>query len=99
MNPSEGLVAHWPLEKDARNVGQASLPAITQGVTFGEVDGRVAGQFNGSASRIEVPGEALPKLGNGDFSIALWVHATGEDIVGDLVNRFDHDTRLSLIHI
>ena len=93
MNPSEGLVAHWPLEKDARNVGQASLPAITQGVTFGEVDGRVAGQFNGSASRIEVPGEALPKLGNGDFSIALWVHATGEDIVGDLVNRFDHDTR------
>ncbi len=93
MNSSEGLIAHWPLEKDARDVSEASLSATTQGVTFGKVDGRAAGQFNGSESRIEVPGEALPRLGDGEFSIALWIHCSGDDIVGDLVNKFDHDTR------
>jgi hypothetical protein len=93
MGMDEGLIAHWPLTGDAKEASGADLCSVASGVTFGEVDGRTAGQFNGKTSGIEVSDHAKLQSGSGDFSVALWLHSTSDDIVGDLVNKFDHDTR------
>ncbi len=92
MTQQDGLIAHWPLQGDAKEATGAGFTVVTKSVTFGEVDGHAAGTFNGVDSAIEVSDDAKLRLGSGDFSVAAWVNGSG-DIVGDLVNKFDHSAR------
>jgi hypothetical protein len=93
MSAAAETLAHWPLEVDAGEARGGGLGATIQEIQFDIVDGRRAAKFNGSGSKMVVPSEALPKLGAGEFAIALWVYCAAGDIVGDLVNKFDHDAR------
>lgn len=92
MTHQDGLIAHWPLQGDAKEAAGAGLTAIAKSVTFGQVDGHAAGAFNGADSAIEVSHHDKLQFASGDFSVAAWVNGGG-DVVGDLVNKFDHDTR------
>ena len=96
MDLSQELIAHWPLETDAREVSGTDLHADARGVAFAEVNGHSAVSFDGIDSGIKVPADGFPKLGDADFTVALWLHSSGDDVVGDLVNKFDHDARCGL---
>lgn len=103
MSLDEHLLGHWPLESDPLDHAPARLPSAAHGVSFEARDGKPAARFDGINSRIEIADHPGLHLGGSDFSIALWLHtkpgAEGGDIVGDLVSKFDPDTRrgLSLI--
>ena len=92
MTQQEDLIAHWPLQADAKEATGAGLTAVAKSVEFDRVDGHAAGKFNGATSSIEVPHSAKLQLGGRDFSIALWINGSG-DVIGDLVNQFDHKAR------
>lgn len=49
----------------------------------------------GRDCRLEVGDQPGLRLGAGDFSIALWLHTDAKtgDVVGDLISKFDPDTR------
>ncbi len=51
--------------------------------------------FSGVDSGIDVADNPKLHLGTGDFTISTWVHTEGhpEDIVGDIVSKFDPETR------
>src|SRR5262249_44725018 len=85
------LIAHWPLEKDARERSGPMHVAVHGGVTFAPVGGRPAAGFNGRDGYLEVPDSPALALGRSDFSISLWVNPrrplTG--VPGDLFNKWD----------
>jgi hypothetical protein len=88
-----GLIGHWPLISDDSNQTAHSLTTESRAVSYGDCDGRAAARFKGTDSAIEVSHNAKLQSGSGDFSVALWLHSAGDDIVGDLINKFDHDAR------
>lgn len=95
-----GLIGHWPLTVDARDV----LPSANHGqprhVRF-TADGA---EFDGRSSEIVIPHHASLDTGTGEFSLSLRVCTAAEldDVLGDLINKFDPATRrgfnLSLKH-
>jgi len=97
---NESLVGHWPLDADLRNHAATRMPCVARSVNLATCDGRPAATFDGIDSVIEVADHPDLHWGRGDFSIALWLHtrsgADGGDIVGDLVSKFDPDTRRGL---
>src|SRR3990172_2029261 len=99
-NVETGLIGHWPLEGDHRNRSPHDLSSIARGLVFGDCAGRPAAGFNGVNSRIEISDHPAMHFGKGDFAIALWLHTKsgvdGGDVVGDLVSKFDPDTRRGL---
>lgn len=48
---------------------------------------------SGRDCRIEMPHSSELNLGAGDFSISLWLHTDALKDIGDLINKFDPDTR------
>lgn len=92
---TKGLVAHWPLQEDGRDVAGGKRDARPHGVTFGidpEFDAdRRAAIFAGRDSYLEVPASLAPKFGRGDFSIALWIGAPNKSTgpTGDLLSCYD----------
>lgn len=89
------LIAHWPLEADARDASGNGLDGVAHGVEFRGADGA---HFDGRGAYIEVPhGDGL-NLGEGDFTLAAWVHteAVLDDTLGDLITKYDPATRKGL---
>lgn len=91
----DGLVAHWPLEQDGRDVSGKRRHAQAHGVEFATkpsgVVPRGAARFTGRDSYLEVPAAVAPKFGKGDFSISLQVESpsNADDLPGDLLSCYD----------
>lgn len=97
---ARGLVGYWPLVQDVRDhSGRFGQPDI-RGVAFRNG----AAWFDGAGSRISIPSAPSLRVGEGSFSISLWVHtdAVLDDVLGDILNKFDPSARtgfnLSIMH-
>jgi hypothetical protein len=95
----DGLIAHWPLVADGRDISGNELHAAAHDIDFtaaGPSD-RVstAARFNGRSSRLEVPDDELLQFGQKDFTIAAWVYtdASNDDVPGDILSKYDPRTR------
>lgn len=97
MLSRDSLIGHWPLTNNAHNVSDLNLCTIARGLSFVTRDGHAAALFDGMNSSMEVDHHPALDSGAGPFTIALWVHtadsSAGGDIVGDLVSKFDPDSR------
>src|SRR4029079_16901618 len=84
-----GLVGHWKLTGDCRDHSGEGRHAINHGVDL------ATGRFDGKGAYLEVPDAAAFQFGTGDFTIAASVDiaASLDDVVGDIVSRFDPDGR------
>lgn len=84
-------IAHWALTTDARDVGPTGFHGRADHVRF-TPDGAV---FDGRRSIIEIPHHPQLNFGTGDFSLSLRVSTESEldDVLGDLVNKFDPAAR------
>ncbi len=95
-NRDDGLIGHWPLAEDCRDQSGHARHGENHGVEFDAAgsDTRSA-RFNGRDAFIAVPADRAPRLGSGDFAIAVWVRADerGDDVPGDLLSQFDPDRR------
>jgi hypothetical protein len=94
VEPNRDLAAHWPLAGDARE----SVSGESHAVTRGAVDLNAAGPsaaFRGREACLEVPAERAPRLGKGDFSVAVWMQSDeAADVVpGDLLSQYDRAKR------
>ena len=102
------LIGHWKLQGDLLDSSKDKNKASNHGVDLsaigpkGQKNG--AAQFDGRKSYIEISHNQSLALGTGDFSISLWVHVaeTMDDNLGDLITKYDPDTRkgfnLSLVN-
>ena len=88
---TNGLIAHWKLTADGKDVSGQGHHAEHRGVTFTS-DGAV---FDGIDDYLKVPAARSPRLGTADFSISVWVHTAArmKDVIGDIVSQFDADRR------
>ena len=92
---TRGLIGHWPLAGDARDVSGQRRDAVATGVKWDAVgpSGRPASaaRFDGRSAFLELPAASAPKLGTGDFSLSLWMNTptTRDDVPGDLVSQYD----------
>ena len=96
---SRGLIGHWPLVKDAKDVSGNGRDAKVNGVVWRSgplKDGeKAAAVFDGRGTFLEVAAHPELKLGRGDFSVAAWVFTDGstDDVPGDILNQYDSATR------
>lgn len=99
MDLNAGLLGHWPLSGDSRDYSGHQRHALNHGVDLAAKgpNGRAstAAAFNGRNSWLEVPAERSPRLGTGDFSIAVWIDTDAhlDDIPGDLLSQYDPSQR------
>ena len=95
MTLQDGLIGHWPLASDGLDHGPHGLQTTAHDVAFADTDGKPAGVFDGKASRLTVDAAAQLGVGKGDFTVAAWIHtdAVRDDIVGDVISRYDPDAR------
>jgi len=94
MSVTAGLIAHWPLETDHHNQTSHELSAIAHGIEHTQVGGKAAAKFNGVDGQITVTDHPALRTAGGDFAISLHVHSDKlDDVVGDLISKFDPDTR------
>lgn len=89
-----GLVAHWPLAGDANDASGNGLHGINHGVVF---DAGMA-WFDGRGAYIEVPDDPRLRLGSSDFTVSLSLHTEADldDTLGDLLSKFDPESRKGL---
>lgn len=97
---SQGLIGHWPLLEDSKDVSGNSRHAKVHHVVWGANpklgNAEKGALFDGQRSFLEV--EALPSsiiLGRQEFSVATWVWSDGpaDDLPGDIVSQYDPTTR------
>ena len=83
-------IAHWPLRRDAKDVGTHGLQARPHGgeLMFSPTDGV---KLDGKDDWLEVPVNPALKLGTKDFTVSLWLHTDErlDDVPGDLLSQFD----------
>src|SRR5688500_10025616 len=93
-----GLVARWPLARDAKDAGPNGLHAENRGVVFNarSSDGGTAAAFDGRGAHLVVPAAKPLSPGKGDFTISLRVNTAEllDDDLGDLVTWYDPDRRV-----
>ena len=95
----EGLIGHWPLVKDAKDVSGNGRDATVNGVVWragsGQEGDRAAAVFDGRGAALEVPAHPELRLGRGDFSVAAWVWAdeATDDVPGDILSQYDSTIR------
>ncbi len=97
---STDLIAHWPLDRDAKDV-HGNSHGNARNVTFGDGPGGTGGGaavFNGKDSVIEVPDAAPLRLGNHDFTLSAWVRCAlpMRSIHGDIFSKFNAEHRCGL---
>ena len=99
MALDSGLLGHWPLRGDGRDVCGAAQDGKPEHVDFSAPgrDGQPGGAagFDGRASSLTVRASDALRLGTGSFSLAAWVHTAQalDDVLGDIVCKYDADTR------
>ena len=91
-------LAFWPLTKNADAVGGGVKTTKSAGLKFEAADRgdlRQASVWDGRTSLVEatVPDRLLP--GRDAFNVSLWFNIDGadDDLPGDLVNHFDHESQ------
>ena len=95
----EGLIAHWPLVGDGRDISGNGLHATPYAVDFSAAGpakrAPTAAGFDGRASRLEVAADHRLQLGDDDFSISAWVYteAALDDVPGDILSQYDARSR------
>ena len=96
---ADGLIGHWPLVKDAKEVSGNGHDAKVNGVVW-RADAltdasKTGAAFDGRGASLEVPAHPELKLGRGDFSVAAWVwaDASTDDVPGDILSQYDPTTR------
>lgn len=93
--PAGGLIGHWPLAFEAKDVSGQKLDGQASGVKFEtplSAEGpKASALFDGRVSRIAVADTPSLQLGKGDFTAALWVRTDEllDDDLGDLLSKFD----------
>lgn len=89
--PKDSLIGHWPLIKDAKDISGGGNHGRDVDVKF-TADGAV---FDGRQSRIEILDSSPLKFGSKGFSVSMSIHTAAEldDVLGDLVSKFDPKTR------
>ena len=96
------LIGHWKLTGDAKDSSGNNNHGRNHGVDLKAIgpDGKASGAagFNGRNSYIEVPHSKSLQLGQGDFSMATWVHTEKklDDAIGDIVSKFDPHSRTGI---
>ncbi|MBC8117548.1 MAG: PQQ-like beta-propeller repeat protein, partial [Candidatus Saccharimonas sp.] len=96
---TNGLVGHWPLVKDAKDVSGHGRDAKASEVMWRAVSLRDEDPggtvFDGRGASLEVAAHPEMKLGRGDFSVAAWVwaEASTDDVPGDILSQYDPVTR------
>jgi len=98
MAGDAGLVGYWKLEGDCADYSGLGNHGLNHGVVLKE--GKAA-RFDGLGSYVEVPASATLQLGKGDFTVTAWVKChEGARFTGDIVNKYDPETRRGLnLHI
>ncbi len=86
------LLAHWPLLNDAKDISGNQHHGNDHAITF---DSQRGALFNGRDSWIEISHTNSLSLGDGDFTIAMWVHTDSvlDDTLGDLFTKYDPEKR------
>ncbi len=81
------LVAHWKLSGDARDASGHERHGVNHGASLQPP----AAQFDGRDDRIEIPRDVAPRLGTGEFSLALWARLEPDavDVPGTLLSQWD----------
>ena len=84
-------VAHWPLTIDARDAGSQGIHSVAHNVQFT----KAGATLDGRASWIEAPDSDVLRFGSGDFTVSAYVEipAALDDVVGDVVSKFDAQKR------
>lgn len=93
---ADDLIAHWPLKTDAQDVSGHGLHAVPHDVTFGDaVQGRLAAEFDGRRSWLEVPASAALNLAARDFTVSVnvFTEEATDDIPGDLLSQYNFAER------
>ncbi len=99
--PDAGLLGHWRLAGDGKDSSGKGNDGIPAGVVFDAIgpggESNVA-RFDGRGAAITVPDGPGLRLGTQDLSISLWLHTGQEldDVIGDLLGKFDPATRRGL---
>jgi hypothetical protein len=94
------LVAFWPLAGDTRDHSGNEYHAVLRGAVDLAAAGpagtaKTAAGFNGRDAWLEVPAGQLPKLGQDNFTVAVWLHTDEalDDVPGDIVSQYDAGRR------
>jgi hypothetical protein len=89
----KGLVGHWKLQGDSKDSSGQGRDATNHNVNL-KTD-----EFNGRDAYLEVPDSPALNFGTGDFSIALQMSTQQrlDDVIGDLVSKFDPATRKGFV--
>ncbi len=103
-------VGLWRLAGDVRDSSKSARHATNHDVDIAASGrngkARSAARFDGRKSWLEIPKGQSPRFGTGDFSLAAWVHVSGDDELddayGDIISQYDPATRrgfsLSIAH-
>ncbi|MEP7109223.1 MAG: LamG-like jellyroll fold domain-containing protein [Ferruginibacter sp.] len=84
------LIGHWKLQGDSRDYSGMGNDGINHGV---DLSSGAEGRFSGDSAYIEIGDNERLRLDK-DFSISAWVRVdAGARVGGDIVNKFDVDTR------
>jgi hypothetical protein len=91
---TRGLVAHWPLTEDGRDLSSHGRDAEMKDIDF-SADGRPSASFNGRGAHLSVAGEKRPQLGSREFSISVWIDVPTaiDDVPGDIVSQYDRQAK------
>ena len=92
--PDRGLIGHWPLTSDSADSSGQGNHGTSHGVTFTDA----GALFDGIDDYIEVPDSRSLELEAGDLSVSVWVHTEAQldDVLGDILSKFDPATRTGL---
>ena len=89
---TDKLAGHWKLTSNAQDSSGQGRHAINHGVRFRGKEGAV---FDGRGGWIEVPGQRVPELAFGPFTISIQIHTAAEldDALGDILSWYNPRTR------
>jgi len=90
----DNLIGHWRLTHNCRDSSGLGNHGLNKGVTFTGA----SAVFDGIDDHIEVSDAPSLKFGTIDTTIAVWVHTEAhlQDVVGDILSKFDPATRSGL---
>lgn len=89
-----GLVAHWPLSGDGKDVSGSDRHLTATALRFEPEPlfgaGRSVAVFDGRANFGVLPADRVPAWGAGEFSISTWMQVPKvlDDVPGDLLSQY-----------
>ncbi len=93
----DGLIGHWPLQRDGSNLVEGEIDAIPHHVRFSATGPSgipsTAAAFNGVDAWLELPPSERLQIGRGDFSVTAWVRVAdyASDLPGDIISQYDSE--------